>query len=323
MTAERKQSVVPADRPPQPQEAGTATEFVAALRALRVWSGLTFRELEGKATANGDVLPSSTIAAALGRPTLPREQIVTALVRACGLDEAVVQDWLSARRRVAMGNPPVWTEPVPAAAPPRRWPGAARVGVVLVVVLAALGVGGYAVFSDQAHEQAPAAVTGLPIPGLTMGTVGSWATIRAAAAADLCLSEGRDSTGGYEHAVAALRPCDQAVPPRTYLRPVGTGLVQVQWHHPEHGVGCLVVRTDGAGKDLVEPWDDCSESRSAQVFRLSPVGAPDSRRYRLQPVHSELCIGIAGKQAVADREARHGPCTGQADQEYVIDLIAP
>ncbi|MGC7100710.1 RICIN domain-containing protein [Amycolatopsis lurida] len=292
---------------------------------------MTFRELEGKASASGDVLPSSTIASALGRSTLPREQIVAALVRACGLGEVTVQDWLSVRRRIAMGEPdapPTWTEtePLPAPGPVRR-PPAARVGLVLVAMLAVLSFGVYLVVSDQTRdqtrEQSPSASAGLPIPGLTMGTVGSWVTIRAAAAAGLCLSEGRDSTGSYEHAVAALRPCDQAVPPRTFMRPISTGLVQIQWHHAVHGVGCLTVRTDGVGKDLVEPWDDCSESRSAQVFRLSPAGPPDSRRYRLQPTHSDMCIGIAGKQVVANREARHGPCTGQADQEYVIDLVPP
>ena len=51
--------------PPRPAKAGTPAEFTAALRALRTWSGLTYRQLEGKAATYRDALPASTIATTL------------------------------------------------------------------------------------------------------------------------------------------------------------------------------------------------------------------------------------------------------------------
>jgi hypothetical protein len=195
--------------------------------------------------------------------------------------------------------------------------------------VAGLGIGGFVLFSGNSppasstSRSAPPAGTRPPIPGLTMGAVGSWAQIRAASATDLCLTEGRDPTGRYPSAIAALRNCAEAVPPRTYLRPLGDGLVQIQWHDPVQGIGCLVVRTEGAGKDLLEPWDDCDERRLSQVFRMEPVGPPDSRRYRIHPMHSDMCVGIGHKEVVAGREAVHVPCSGTVDQEFQVDLVPP
>ncbi|AKJ12987.1 hypothetical protein ABB07_24015 [Streptomyces incarnatus] len=59
--------------------------------------------MERAATRNGDVLPASTLATALNRGTLPREDLLTAFVRACGAD---VTDWVTARRRLERWIPP-------------------------------------------------------------------------------------------------------------------------------------------------------------------------------------------------------------------------
>ncbi|RKR86641.1 tetratricopeptide repeat protein [Micromonospora pisi] len=83
--------------PPQPQEASTPIEFIVALRELRLWSGLTFRQLAAKARASGDQLALSTIASALSRSTLPRREVVAGFVRACGLDEESVTAWVAVR----------------------------------------------------------------------------------------------------------------------------------------------------------------------------------------------------------------------------------
>ncbi|GAB3430279.1 helix-turn-helix domain-containing protein [Actinophytocola sediminis] len=60
----------------QPASVSTPAEFTAALRTLREWSGLTYRQLEDKATALGTPLPVSTIASTSGRTTLPRERFI-------------------------------------------------------------------------------------------------------------------------------------------------------------------------------------------------------------------------------------------------------
>jgi hypothetical protein len=89
---------------PSPAGAQTPAEFVSTMRALRGWAALTYSELEGKARANGDRLPQSTIASALSRESLPRETTVAAFVRACGGDPDVVQAWLSARKQVVAAD---------------------------------------------------------------------------------------------------------------------------------------------------------------------------------------------------------------------------
>jgi hypothetical protein len=291
--------------------------------------------VEAKAAASGDSLPTSTIASALGRSTLPREYIVEAMARACGLDDADVRRWLEARQAIASGTDDTSHSGQQGLAedgdgtfpPPRASRLSARlvVPVLIAAVVAGLGIGAYILFLDDDRttltpNSEQLASTGPPVPGLTMGAVGSWAEIRAAAAPNLCLTEGRDTTGRYPHVVAALRPCEEAVPPRTYLRPLGDGLVQIQWHHPVHGIGCLVALSEGVAKNLIEPWESCDEERLPQVFRMELVGPPDSRRYRFHPTHSGMCIGISRKEVVDGREATHGPCTGEVDQEFVIEL---
>jgi hypothetical protein len=81
-------------------------EFVAAMRTLKGSAHVGFRTLEQRAEAAGDVLPKSTLVAVLSRETLPREEVVAAFVRACGLDEDAVGRWLAVRRRIALGGRP-------------------------------------------------------------------------------------------------------------------------------------------------------------------------------------------------------------------------
>jgi hypothetical protein len=85
----------------EPASATTPAEYVALLRRLKAWSGRTYRELEAKAREHGAVLPHSTLATMLNRGTLPREELVAALVRACGCGPETVASWVEARRRIA------------------------------------------------------------------------------------------------------------------------------------------------------------------------------------------------------------------------------
>ncbi|MEU1667387.1 hypothetical protein ABZ547_28135 [Streptomyces sparsogenes] len=90
---------------PDPKAARTAAEFVAAMRQLRTWADLSYRQLERNAEAAGDVLPRATIAGALSRDDLPREQLLAAFVRACGGDAETVAVWLAARRHLSIAAP--------------------------------------------------------------------------------------------------------------------------------------------------------------------------------------------------------------------------
>ncbi|WEV26645.1 hypothetical protein OYE22_16650 [Streptomyces sp. 71268] len=124
-----------------PRAARTPAEYVAALREIRDETGLSYRQLERRADAAGEVLPRATVAGALARTALPRAELVTAFVRACGGDAASVDAWLDARERLAAGARTEATaqrveEPAPrveAADPPRGRvspgpPGAAEAG---------------------------------------------------------------------------------------------------------------------------------------------------------------------------------------------------
>ncbi|MER6096723.1 helix-turn-helix domain-containing protein [Streptomyces sp. NPDC001728] len=91
----------PGEHAPDPREARTPAEFLARLQALKDWSGLTYRDLSARAEARGDVLPRSTVADMLARATLPREELLTVFVRACGAPPAELAHWRTTRRRLA------------------------------------------------------------------------------------------------------------------------------------------------------------------------------------------------------------------------------
>ncbi|MFG3494777.1 helix-turn-helix domain-containing protein [Streptomyces sp. NPDC047928] len=86
---------------PDPREARDPAGFVDRLQALKDWSGLTYRELSARADAMGDVLPRSTVANMLSRTTLPREELLSAFVRACGAGPAELEVWLRVRKDLA------------------------------------------------------------------------------------------------------------------------------------------------------------------------------------------------------------------------------
>ncbi|WP_328394081.1 hypothetical protein OHS70_05050 [Streptomyces sp. NBC_00390] len=75
---------------------------MAVMRQLRQWADVSYRELERRAGAVGDVLPRATLSGALSRQELPREELLAAFVRACGGDEATVEDWVKVRKRLAV-----------------------------------------------------------------------------------------------------------------------------------------------------------------------------------------------------------------------------
>ncbi|MFF3755245.1 RICIN domain-containing protein [Streptomyces sp. NPDC002018] len=91
---------------PDPNAAHTAAEFTTAMRQLRRWADVSFRELERRAATVGDVLPRATVSGVLARHELPRAELLAAYVRACGLSPEAAEEWLSARRRLAVASEP-------------------------------------------------------------------------------------------------------------------------------------------------------------------------------------------------------------------------
>ncbi|KAB8196894.1 hypothetical protein FH608_008715 [Nonomuraea phyllanthi] len=91
--------------PPSPETATDAATLMAALRRLKTWSGLSFRQLDRRAADAGDTLPYSTASTMLAKDRVPREELLAAFVRACGLDGDDLRPWLAARARIAVGDP--------------------------------------------------------------------------------------------------------------------------------------------------------------------------------------------------------------------------
>ncbi|MFI0984633.1 helix-turn-helix domain-containing protein [Streptomyces exfoliatus] len=93
--------MTPGEHTPDPRGARTPAEFLARLQALKDRSGFTYRELSARAEARGDLLPRSTVANMLSRATLPREELLTAFVRACGVAPAELESWRKVRSELA------------------------------------------------------------------------------------------------------------------------------------------------------------------------------------------------------------------------------
>jgi transcriptional regulator with XRE-family HTH domain len=95
----------PPDTPrPTPQQPRNAAEFAARLRQLKDRSGLSYRQLEERAAERGEVLPRSTLADVLRHDALPRPEMLTAFLNACGAGHET-EAWLAARNRIAESEP--------------------------------------------------------------------------------------------------------------------------------------------------------------------------------------------------------------------------
>lgn len=135
-------------RPPAPP--GTdAVAFVAALRRLKAWSGLSYRQLERRAADTGHTLPYSTAATMLGRDRLPREELVVAFVTACGLQGDDAQAWVDARSDIASGRPE--TPPVRNGRSWRSWRALAGAAALAAALLTSAAAGG--AFTDTQEVQ--------------------------------------------------------------------------------------------------------------------------------------------------------------------------
>ncbi|MFJ8825439.1 RICIN domain-containing protein [Streptomyces sp. NPDC102467] len=99
------------------------------------------------------------------------------------------------------------------------------------------------------------------------------------------------------------------------LEPAGEGLYRIQWHHPQMGMGCLTVMGDDQIKGMLEPRMDCTQGT---LFRLEPTAADSTATFRLRPAHSSRCVGILDDDTTEGAEAIEEPCTGEADQRFLV-----
>lgn len=315
----------------EPGEARTPAEYVGLLRRLKEHSGLTYRQLEERAAERGDVLARSTLADVLRRDVLPRAEVVSALVRACGPEEDVAE-WLAARQRLAecerltgaempeasgAGHAPepdgvLDADRVPGTGrvPEGEAAGGGRTRTVPLAPLVALASLGTVVLLVVA------AVVLLPDGERTgdskgdgaAGPTPGWSRVRPVGAPTLCLTDGEARVDGDTKTVAVQRPCAEAVPPRTYLQRESDGLYIIKWDHPDHGPGCLTVLDGGPFHGMLEPWPwkACQGGSTAQRFRIerAPGGGTDHWRFRPAQDAEPLCVGI--RESAEDPDGSQG-----------------
>ncbi|MFF6971813.1 helix-turn-helix domain-containing protein [Streptomyces tsukubensis] len=330
-----------------PREARDTAELAALLRDLKERSGLTYRALEEAAARRGDVLPRSTLAAVLGGRGLPRPELLAAFVRACG-EGSRVDEWLEARARIAgrpadrppapvrdasaePGDTPSGPEPDPE--PATAAPGAAsggppeqrprpvrrRLPVYAIPALAAvlIGLSALAVVAsddETARAEDPPAVSGPPPASLPPD---GYVRLRPVSAPQFCLTDGRVTDGRYTPLVAVQDLCSTVTPQATTLESLGGDSYRIVWHHPDYGKGCLKVLTEGTGRGLLEPWDDCTRSSR---FHAELSGPPGGNTFVLR-VDGQGCVGIRDGSPDAGAEAVMGRCTAADHQIFVIDPI--
>ncbi|MFD4814563.1 hypothetical protein [Streptomyces sp. NPDC058418] len=107
--------------PAQPRGADTPAQFVAVMRQLRQWAHLSYRELEKRAEAVGEVLPRATLAGVLNRQELPREELLAAAVTGVTLlpDDGTGEPHITPTGEPAVTTTPSETSgPAPDRAPP-------------------------------------------------------------------------------------------------------------------------------------------------------------------------------------------------------------
>jgi hypothetical protein len=89
---------LPAADSPDPAKATTPTEFAACMRQLRLWAGNP--SLATLNARSGGHLPPSTLSSVLRREALPRLDLLSHFVRACGLPADRAQDWEAAWKAI-------------------------------------------------------------------------------------------------------------------------------------------------------------------------------------------------------------------------------
>lgn len=329
------------------QELGTAADLNAELRELKARSRLTYRQLEERAARRGELLPRSTLADVLRHGSVPRQELLTAFVRACGEGD-YVDDWLAARHRAAEAAAQAQSPVQGAGARARR-----TRGVAVSLLAAALITGVTWSLWDSGGSG-----KGTDPAGATSGSgsgSGAGATSGAGAAAgagsasarpprghvlirpltslSLCVTDGQVSDGRYGSLVAVQRPCNETAPQTTALEPVGKDTYRISWYRPDQGKGCLKALTSGPGKGLLEPWETCERTTAFRFVPAEP-GAPGGgtprqagasgktvgQSYLIQTADG-TCIGIRAASTAAGAEAVVEPCKDTDSQIFVVEAM--
>ncbi|MEE1757123.1 helix-turn-helix domain-containing protein [Streptomyces sp. SP18CS02] len=337
------------EKAPDPREACDPGEFIARLQALKDWSGLTYRDLSARAAAVGDVLPRSTVANMLTRTTVPREELLTAFVRACGVGPEALDSWLAVRKELAVRGR---AEPAPGRCagpeqPDREADG--RPGGEPGDLLGRVGgtpPGGAADHGPGAGPADDGAVDGslwwgarplvplICVLALVVAVTTVLSFMRGggerhpesaesaepvgpgagpvrirAVHSGLCLNERPGERNGQVYQV----PCAEADTPRYSLVQLAGGLWRLRTDHPDFGPGCSGIPVD-AGEPVGAPLVDqeCGKRGPREEFRIDPYGDTRVRGYRMRSVHSGLCVEVRAGDDEPWTDVVQNPCADEA-----------
>jgi hypothetical protein len=294
------------NRVPDPANAHTPQEFVDYLRALKTWSGLTYRDLERQAARQGRSLPHSTISSALTRNRLPREELVEALVSACGCDERETERWMTTRRSLAVqqetspageqpansheNDTPPTEEPLDARPSSEHRRRSMRVLLVTAAIVVVLTAGGIAILtgSDDRPAQPDSSPTQSAGSDTDHASLPPGPYQIRSVRSRLCLTEQPHSGSGRIYQTS----CQRAFPVKT-LKAQDDGTYRIQVVHPEFGPACMGIRDARTTPGAYVVDDYCTEGglAGAEDFRLERVTRPTSG-YLLRPAHNDLCLGF-------------------------------
>ncbi|WP_419996320.1 helix-turn-helix domain-containing protein [Streptomyces boninensis] len=326
-------------RAPDPVGAATAQEFNDRLRALKAWSGLSYRDIEMRAAAVGDVLPRSTVANLLGREALPRGEAVAAFVRACGCSSDALVTWLQARERLAGGGGAVdgaatAAEPVPDAGPaPAPGPGSRRprwgplpAALVAAAVTAALAAVAAAVLwpADDAVDSPTVTRAGREPSAYGRGTPAEgWYQIRAYHTyPDRCV-DGNGEDARSDGMVVEWE-CTDSDDQMFYVERVpGTAKAQYRLRPRNSHEGrdrCSGFNSSGIGTGaLLRPYS-CEGGDRYQRFYLDVAkGTKSPVRYRLRVDRGGGCVQVSRKIDANDvANLFQNTCNGTPPQEFAL-----
>ncbi|GAA2790221.1 RICIN domain-containing protein [Saccharopolyspora taberi] len=279
---------------PAPDDAGNAAEFVESMRRLRSWSGLTYRQVEARATANGDVLPYSTLATALRRDSLPRRELTSAFVRACGANPEETARWLACHDRLSAGA----GAPVPSREPeaPFPEPGRRRGPRPVTAVSGFVACAGFVVFL-------------LFGPDMVRPPNVHWYVLRTQAGNCLDIT-GKDGDG---NPMVVEAPCrDDPKPAQRFAWEKTDDVYRIKVYNPETGgsTWCL----DVGNRDHLR-LQGCLETSQTQRFRLEPADG----HWRILPLVERECFGLAAGPPQQPREVRRQECTASPDQVFTME----
>lgn len=306
------------ETPPDPREARNPAEFIARLQDLKEWSGLTYRELAARAEALGDVLPRSTVANMLARTTVPREELLAAFVRACGVGPGEARKWETVREELALRGvygpdepPPAWQAPEEQAPEeqagdpepgPRSRLRRALVGAVAVAGLVLATVSVVALVRDDPRPARPhRPVLTAPDEGpVHIRVIGS----------DLCLNERRGSRDGQIY----QRRCAGADVPRYELKRLGGAHWRIVSDHPDFALGCSGIPSGGRIPYAALEDSECGDPSRVERFTLEPHGTPVTG-YRIVPAGSATpgsCVTVVGDRTAEWSRLTQAPCSPDA-----------